>query len=173
MLGLLAEWIEENVAEVHEVQKKIQISNDNGDAFIGYVDFIVTLKNGKKVLIDLKTSSNPKAYYPEDSAETSRQLGIYSQETDVRDVAYLVADKKIRVREPRVRLSFIEGVITEEHLDDIIDEIEECTTEIKEKLEIGEEAFEKNTESCHKYGGCVYFNYCKKGDKKGLVYIKK
>ena len=173
ILEKVAEWIEENVAEVHSVQRKIHIENENGDSFIGYLDFIVTLKSGKKVLIDLKTSSNTAAYYPSDSASNSRQLGIYSQETGIKDVAYLVGDKKIRVREPRVRLAFIEGVITEEHLDEVFAEIEECTTEIKEKLEVGEEAFEKNLDSCHMYGSCQYFNFCKRGDMTGLVYVKK
>ena len=162
LLEKLSEWIEENVAIVHSVQKKIQIENEVGDTFIGYLDFVVTMKNGKKVLIDLKTSSNPTAYYPSDSASNSRQLGIYSQEENIQDVAYLVADKKIRVREPRVRISFIEGIITEEHLDEVFEEIEECTIEIKEKLEIGEDAFEKNLDSCTNFGGCEYFNFCKK-----------
>lgn len=172
LLEKLSEWVDENVLEVHSVQKKIVIKNENGDTFIGYLDFVVTLKSCKKVLIDLKTSSNPNAYYPVDSAIKSRQLGIYSQEEGIPDVAYLVADKKIRVREPRVRLKFIEGVITEEHLDEVFGEIEKYTTEIKEKLEIGEEAFEKNLDSCMKFSGCQYFNFCKKGDMKGLVYVK-
>jgi hypothetical protein len=173
LLEKINEWIQENVAEVHSVQKKIEIENEEGDMFIGYLDFVVTLKSGKKVLIDLKTSSNTTAYYPPDSASTSRQLGIYSQEEGIPDVAYLVGDKKIRVREPRVRLAFIEGVITEEHLDDVFEEIEECTIEIKEKLEMGEGAFEKNLNSCMNFGGCPYFNYCKNGAMKGLEYVKK
>jgi len=173
MIVKIKEWIDENVAEVHEVQKKISIENDNGDQFIGFLDFIVTLKCGKKVLIDLKSSSNTNAYYPADSAEKSVQLGIYSQEESVPNVAYLVADKKIRKREPRVRLTFIEGVITEEHLDDVFEMIEEVTVEIKEKLQDGEEAFEKNLDSCMKFGGCQYFNFCKKGYMKGLCFVKK
>jgi len=172
LLEKLSEWIDENVVEVHSVQKKISIENENGDSFIGFLDFIVTMKNGKKVLIDLKTSSNPSSYYPQQSASESIQLGIYSQEECVPDVAYLVADKKIRVREPKVRLSFIEGIITEEHLDNIFGKIEKYTTEIKEKLEIGEEAFSKNLDSCVNFGGCEFFNYCKKGDIKGLCYVK-
>jgi len=173
LLDKLDDWIQENVAEVHSVQKKIEIENEQGDMFIGYLDFVVTMTNGKKVLIDLKTSSNTTAYYPPDSASTSRQLGIYSQEEGIPDVAYLVGDKKIRKREPRVRLAFIEGVITEEHLDEVFAEIEECTLEIKEKLELGEDAFEKNLDSCMNFGGCPYFNFCKRGDLKGLEYVKK
>lgn len=173
LLDALAEWIEENVAEVHAVQKKIEIENNNGDKFIGYLDFIVTMKDGRKVLIDLKTSSNPNAYYPAESASESVQLGIYAQEEGITDVAYLVADKKIRVRDPRVRLKFVEGKITEKHLDNVFEGIEEATIEIKEKLKAGEKAFCKNLDSCTMYGSCQYFNYCKKGSLKGLEYVKK
>jgi len=171
LLDALDEWIEENVTEVHSVQKKIEIENENGDKFIGYLDFIVTLKDGRKVLIDLKTSSNPNAYYPATSAADSVQLGIYSQEEGITDVAYLVADKKIRKRDPKVRLKFVEGKITEEHLDKVFEDIEKVTIEIKEKLKTGEEVFEKNLDSCMKFAGCEFFNYCKKGCMKGLEYI--
>jgi len=128
----------------------------------------VKMKDGRKLLMDLKTSSNPKLYYPSDSTTKSRQLGIYSQEEGVKDVAYLIADKKIRARDPRVRLSFVEGVITEEHLDDIFAEIEEVTEEIKEKLPKGEKAFAKNLDSCNQFSGCEYRNFCQHGSKKGL-----
>jgi hypothetical protein len=168
LLEKLVEWVDTNVAEVISAQKKIEITNGEGDKFIGYLDFVVKMKDGRTLLIDLKTSSNPKLYYPEDAASKSRQLGIYSQEEGIPEVAYLIADKKIRVREPRVRLSFIEGVITEEHLDDVFAEIEEVTLEIKEKLGQGEKAFEKNLDSCMNYGGCQYRGLCNKGSMKGL-----
>ena len=173
MLPVIKKWIDENVAKVISVQKKIQIENDNGDAFIGYLDFIVELKDGRTVLIDLKTSSSPKTYYPEDSASESRQLGIYAQEEQIYDVAYLVVDKVIRVREPRVRLHYVEGTITEEHLDDVFEDIEDYTEEIKEKLEYGIGAFDKNLDSCHNYGNCEYIDFCKNGSLKGLEYVKK
>ena len=79
-----------------------------------------------------------------------------------------MADKKIRVREPRVRLSFVEGKITEEHLDEVFEEIETVTEKIKEKLQYGVGAFDKNLESCSKFGKCPYAVYCHKGSKDGL-----
>ena len=172
LLEALVEWIDENVAETIACQKKIEIENELGDKFIGYLDFIVKLKDGRTVLIDLKTSSNPKLYYPSDSASNSRQLGIYSQEEGISEVAYLVADKKIRKRVPRVRLSFVEGVITEEHLDNVFSEIEEVTIEIKDKLQKGKESFSKNLDSCDLYSGCPYKQYCKSGSLKGLEKVK-
>ncbi len=173
LLEKLIEWLDENVKEVVSVQKKIEITNGEGDKFIGYLDFVVIMKDGRKVLIDLKTSSNPKLYYPEDAASTSRQLGIYSQEEGIPEVAYLIADKKIRKTNSktgdRARISFVEGVITEEHLDDVFAEIEEVTLEIKEKLGKGEEDFKKNLDSCNDFSGCQYKGFCHKNKSmKGL-----
>lgn len=162
ILKALNEWVEENVAEVHEIQKKIEIENDEGDKFIGYLDFIVTLKDGRKVLVDLKTSSSITQYYPDGCVEDSRQLAIYAQECGLEHAAYLVIEKAIRKRDPKIRLSFIEGIITEEQLDKVFDEIAEVTMEIKEGC------FEKNEDSCWNYGGCQYRNLCHNGSKKGL-----
>lgn len=169
ILEKLEEWITENVVEVHSVQKKIELENDNGDKFIGYSDFIVTLKDGKKYLIDLKTSSDPNKYYPEDSASNSPQLAIYSlEEDDLDGVAYLVGDKKIRKREPKARLHFIDGEITEEFLDEVFEQIEQATTEIKEKLEFGQGAFEQNKDACSNFSGCEYRGLCWKGKMDNL-----
>ena len=168
IVNCLQEWVDENVAEVKAIQKKIEISNEEGDTFVGYLDFVIVNKEGKTILVDLKTSSNPSAYYPEDSANNSRQLGIYSQEEEISDVAYLVIDKTMRVKYPKVRLHFIEGVITEEHLDEVFYQIEKVTENIKEKLELGEGAFNWNKDSCSKFGGCEYSQYCWKGKKDKL-----
>lgn len=172
IIEALREWIEENVAEVHSVQKKSVLENENGDFFYLVHDFTVTLKNGRKVLIDLKTSSDPKKYYPEDAASKSAQLATYyHEEREVDRVAYLVGDKKIRKREPRVRLSFVEGEITEEFLEETFEEIEIFVDEVKEKLYIGEEAFEKNKEACAGYGGCDYCGLCWKNSMDKLEEI--
>jgi hypothetical protein len=162
-LEALEEWIDENVKEVHAIQKKIEIKNDEGDVFVGYLDFVVTLMDGRKILVDLKTSSNPKAYYPEGCVEESRQLAIYAQEEGLDAAAYLVIDKVIRKRDPRVRLHFIEGEVTEEQLDQVFDEIADVTVRIKNK------EFPKNKDSCFAYGSkCEYYNFCHFGKKKGL-----
>jgi len=170
MIEALKEWIDENIDEVIAVQKKIEAKNQEGDTLIGYLDFIVKLKDGRTVLIDLKTSSDMNRYYPTDSAEKSRQLGIYAHQTGVFEVAYLVVDKKIRKRKPRVRLKFVEGTITDEFLDDMFDEIVETTVGIKDKLKIGKKAFDKNSDLCYtRFGkGCDYKDYCNGGKMNGL-----
>lgn len=162
LLPALDKWIVENVAEVHAIQQKIEIENAEGDKLIGFLDFIVTLKDGRKILIDLKTTSSIAQYYPEGCVEDSRQLAIYAQECGLDLAGYLVIEKYIRKREPRIRLELITGTITDEQLDEVFDEIEEVTMDIKE------EKFDKNEKSCYKFGKCDYYNLCHHGSKKGL-----
>lgn len=162
MLPEFFKWVDENVETVNSCQRKIEIENELGDTFIGYLDFDVTLKNGKRYIFDLKTSSNPKAYYPDTSASESMQLGIYSSVTDIPLVGYFVIDKSIRKREPRVRSKEVRGEITEEFLDETFDKIEEV------RYNITQGRFEKNTESCFEYGRCQYHNLCKNGSMAGL-----
>lgn len=157
----LNEWIQENVVEVHAIQKEIRIENDEGDVFKGFLDFVVTLKDGRKILVDLKTTSSMK-YYPEGCVENSRQLAIYAQEEGLDIAGYLVVEKNIRKREPKVRVHFIEGEITEEQLDKTFDEIAEATLAIKQ----GD--YPKNEDNCFKFGKCDYYNLCHYGSKKGL-----
>ena len=59
----------------------------------------------------------------------------------------------------------IEGEITEEQLDRVFDEIADVVMDIKE------EKFEKNENSCYNYGGCEYKNFCHKGKKNGLEIV--
>lgn len=165
LLPALDTWIKENVAEVHAIQQKIEIENAEGDKLIGYLDFIVTLKDGRKILIDLKTTSSIAQYYPQGCVEDSRQLAIYAFKCGLDLAGYLVIDKYIRKREPRIRLELIEGEITEEQLDRVFDEIADVVMDIKE------EKFEKNENSCYNYGGCEYKNFCHKGKKNGLEIV--
>lgn len=161
----LCNWIKKNVAEVHYIQKKILLKNNKGDSFIGFLDFVVTLKDGRKFLIDLKTTSS-MSYYQEGCVEQSPQLAIYSEDLGIRNAAYLVIEKNIRKRKPRVRLHFIEGVITEDQLDKVFKEIAEATVDIKKGK------FKKNKDACFKFGKCPYYDLCHFGKKKGLEVVK-
>ena len=157
----LCNWIKDNVAEVHHIQKKILLENAKGDKFIGYLDFVVTLKNGKKVLVDLKTTSSMQ-YYKDGCVEESPQLAIYAEDLGIRDAAYLVIEKNVRKRKPRVRLHYIEGTLSEEHMEKVFYDIAEATVAIKK----GE--YSKNKDSCFKFGNCAYYDLCHFGKKDGL-----
>ena len=168
LLEKFIEWIDENVAEVHSTQKYVEIENEEGDKLRGYLDAVVTLNSGKKVVLDFKTSSDAARHYAEGCVEESQQLAIYAQEEGLDDAAYLAGCKNIRKREPRVRLHYVEGKITEEFLDEVFESIDDVLHEIREGK------FPKNKDSCFEYGRCQYYDYCHKGKSmKGLVDLNK
>lgn len=104
MLEKAMEVIDENVEDVICTQKKVEITNDDGDSIVGYIDFIVKWKDiPAPVLFDLKTSS---IQYEEDSVKTSQQLSLYlhalANDEDLSDVyngrlaGYFVLHKRIK-----------------------------------------------------------------------------
>lgn len=62
------------VVKVHSVQEKIELTNEEGDSIIGYIDFVAELKDEGTVVFDLKTSASQ---YAEGAVLTSPQLSIY------------------------------------------------------------------------------------------------
>lgn len=171
ILPTFEKWAFENVKEVHGVQFKIKITNEYGDSFIGYGDFEVTLNSGKRVVFDFKTTSNLEQQYHAKSADESVQLGIYSQERDNPNVAYIAFDKNIRKRTPRLRWKVVEGTITEDHLDNVFEEIQDVMTQLKDDTEF-KKAEDKSI--CYNFAGCKYYNYChNKNCMDGLIKLEK
>lgn len=166
MLDVLHKWSIDNIKEVHGVQTKFEIFNEVGDKFILILDLDATMKDGVRRTLDLKTASNAVNQYPDGCIDTSMQLHGYSQETNP-DVGYVILDKNIRKKEPRVRLREIYGRVTDEMLDETFDTIEEVTELIRS------EEFPKNRDSCFKYGKCQYYDLCHNGDSKGLRHYKR
>ena len=89
MLDGFMQWIYPQIVEVYEVQKHI-VSKDG--KIHGYSDFTCKLKNGLKVLADLKTSKMP---YAKDAVEKSPQLALYADIEDYTHAAFIVLSKTI------------------------------------------------------------------------------
>ncbi len=87
MLASFQKWILPQIKEVHEIQTHL----DNGKVH-GYLDFIVTLTDGRKVLFDLKTSKMP---YKKDAVLTSPQLSLYAAMKDVEYAGFIVLVKNL------------------------------------------------------------------------------
>lgn len=64
------------IKEVIEVQKKVELLDDDGNNFNGIVDAIVRLQDGRVVVMDNKTSS---PVYKQDSVAKSEQLAMYQE----------------------------------------------------------------------------------------------
>jgi hypothetical protein len=99
---LLYAFIEQfmpNVEEVLAIQKHAYLKDENtGDAVMGYLDFVLKLKDREKpTIFDLKTSANP---YKQEQIEQTDQLTLYAAiegenfKTD--DVGYVVCVKNIK-----------------------------------------------------------------------------
>lgn len=162
LLPEITQWAEDNIKEVHSMQHKIYLEDDE-DIFTGYVDLVATLKDGIKRVIDFKTTA---VKYKEGDADTSQQLTIYAEHMQIDRVAFLAFEKNIRKREPRTRFAFIEGITTETQKDEVFQGITESIEEIKKKQ------FDKNEKSCYNYGKCDYFNLCHKNSLKGLKVLE-
>lgn len=84
------------IKEVLAVQKQIEIVNDAGDSIIGFLDFAVEWEDGKRYILDNKTTYRE---YEEDSATRSQQLILYyhaeKQELKLDGVGYVVLYKSI------------------------------------------------------------------------------
>jgi hypothetical protein len=163
MLDALKKWADKNILEVVSLQRKIEIENDFGDKLIGFLDLEARLKHdGILRTLDLKTASKPKAQYPDNKIGNSMQLTIYSELTQ-RAVGYIVVSKDIKKKDPRVEVRELYGEISEEQADSVFEKIDYAMAGIRA------EKFDKNTDSCFKFGPCPFINYCSKGDMKGLV----
>lgn len=91
------------IEKVLTVQKNFEIANPEGDLLIGYVDLIVTLKNGENYLLDNKTSSRP---YKMDSPKRSQQLVLYyhalKEEYNLKGVGFIVLYKAIKKNKVKI-----------------------------------------------------------------------
>lgn len=109
-LAILEQYNEQiipDIEEVYLVQKKIEITNDQDDSFIGFVDFVAKWRpTGKTILFDNKTSS---IKYAPDAARDSEQLATYYEalkdDLKIDGVGYIVIQKVLRKKKlPRVQI---------------------------------------------------------------------
>lgn len=70
MLDSFDKWIAPQISSAENIQHHVV-----GDGVQGYLDFTCTLKDGRNVLMDLKTSKMP---YSKDSVKYSAQLSLYA-----------------------------------------------------------------------------------------------
>ena len=143
------------------VQNKIEIPNQDGDTFVGVVDFIAKLKDGRTVLFDNKTAS---AKYPKNKVVKSQQLSLYLENfPEIRYAGYVVLIKNPE-REKGLTHQILIDEIPEETRKDSFDRLEKALYDIKNKK------FEMNLKSCHKFNKpCEYMHLCKYGNPEGLV----
>jgi len=163
-----------NIKKVIEVQKYFSIPNDANDEIIGFADLICELKDGRLVILDNKTSSSA---YKDDAVtnfDTGKQTALYFEafkhKYTLDAAGFLVLEKKIRKKDPRVRTQIIIDTPPEEIIQKTFDEFDEVLHNIKQGH------FECNSPKCDQYGQeCCYKKYCQSNGKdlSGLIKLKK
>ena len=153
------------IQEVFDIQKEVQLLNESGDKLRGKIDFIASFKDdpSTKFIIDNKTSSEP---YSGDSVKKSVQLSIYTEAENTSQAAYVVLEKKIRFKEPRVRIQIIKDSISEEQKQSVFSTIESKLS----KIAGNEFNLKSNAKECFFFGKkCEYFDLCWNNSTKGLI----
>ena len=168
ILKTYKEEIIPKIEEVFSIQEFISIKNLEGDKLIGYIDFTASFIDEPEVkyVIDNKTSS--KAYTDND-IKMSEQLSIYAEYKQLKNIAYIVMEKNIRVRDPQVRINILKGKITKNFTNITFDNIENTL------LNIRDDYYPKDTSSgCNFFGSkCEYYDLCFKNKMtKQLINLK-
>lgn len=153
------------IDEVLSVQNAISIINEEGDEFVGIVDFICKLKDGRTVLMDNKTSS---AKYPKNKVIKSQQLSLYLENfPEIEYAGYCVLIKN-PAKEKGLTFQLMVDKIPEETKAESFRHLEETLQKIKNN------EFSCNFKSCMKYGKpCAYERLCRYNDPTGLISSKR
>jgi hypothetical protein len=164
MLKAYAQNILPEIEEVFDIQKEVELINESGDKLRGKIDFIASFKDDPtaRLIIDNKTSSEA---YKSDSVANSVQLAIYCEAETCNRAAYIVMEKKMRIKEPRARTQIVKDTITEEHKQKTFDIVEQKLNNI------ACENFSKkdSPKDCAFFGKpCEFFNLCWHGKMDGL-----
>lgn len=183
------------IIEVHSIQRQTNLTNSQGDAYIGVIDFIATWDDGNKYIFDNKTASRK---YLDNSVKTSTQLMTYSEDTGINLAGYIIMLKSLTwdkhnkctkcdyasisrhvqcpkkcgalefTYEPKVSIQIILDSVVEENKDKMFLEIQDIADSIKE------ENFEPDWNKCANVFGqkCPYYDYCRNESLDGLVIVQ-
>ena len=153
------------IKEVFDIQKQVHLENSSGDVIRGKIDFIASFVDDPdtKVICDNKTAS--KAYL-EDSVAKSMQLSIYCESEELEKAAYVVVEKQVRKKEPKVRINIIKDTVMEESFESAFQKVDSALQLIHSN------AFEKKADKkeCWFFGKkCEYFGVCWFNDFTGIT----
>lgn len=160
-----------NIAEVYSIQKEISIKSDLNDEIVGKIDLIASFTDKPNVpfICDNKTSSKA---YKEDSVINSEQLSTYSAAEDNQNGAYLVVQKEVFKKVPKIHTQIIKDTIPVSTIEKTLDIFGEVCQNIEAS---GEDIqnYPKNESSCFAFGKtCPYYSLCKYNNSEHLIDCK-
>jgi len=163
MLEAYKTQIMPQIFEVYSIQERITLPNEAGDEITGLIDFTCSFVDepGTMYVCDNKTSSKP---YKASETSLSEQLATYCEFKQTTKAAYVVIEKKIYAKIPKIHTQILRDDITEATFAETFAHFEEALYSIS----TGD--FEQNFKSCFDYGRlCPYFALCKHNNAEGLV----
>lgn len=171
--------------EHFSAQREISMTNEEGDRIVGYIDYVVFMKDHGWVILDLKTAGMS---YNMHKIDTSEQLRTYvaaiGDEIGSRKAGYAVLLKKVKLDKvcnkcgaekqgmakkcksegcdgeyskatPRGETQLLIKDFKDEELDDILEDYMNVAVAMKNEVNF------KNTESCFAFGRkCEYYDHC-------------
>lgn len=165
LLKAYREQVLPQIEYVYNVQTRLLLSDDEGNTIEGIEDFQASFKDEPGVIRSCDNKTSSKAYAA-DSVATSDQLALYSTITGLDKAAYVVMEKDIRKKEPRVRISIIRGDISKGLAESMLDKFDNAVYTINSK-EFPESGKDKG---CRPFGQlCDYYGLCHKGSMDFLV----
>jgi len=163
MLEAYRDRVLPQIYEVFAIQKQVEIVNAQGDKITGAIDFIASFTDNptRKYICDNKSSS--KAYKANAVLE-SDQLATYCEAEGMNYAAYVVVEKTIYKKHPKIHTQIIKSEVKEAQLQATFDKFEQAVYTVEEKR------FDKNFDACFSYGKlCPYFSLCKHGKIGNLI----
>ena len=153
------------IHRVYAIQKHIHLENHSGDIIRGKIDFVCSFVEDpeKKYICDNKTASQP---YPDDSVANSLQLAIYCESEQINMAAYVVAQKKMRKKDPKVRINIIKDKVSEESYVSAFTKVDNVLYNIN----AGQFHKKDNQKECFSFGRkCEFYKLCWFNNSEGLV----
>lgn len=166
MIDAYRDQIIPKIDSVESLQEQVTIENEHGDTIGGAIDLIASFKDepGVFYIVDNKSSSKP---YDKDAVINSEQLATYCEYKKSYKAAFIVIEKTVHKKEPKIRTQIIKDTIPERNVQKTFDEFEKVVHNISG------EVFKKNYDACFQYGRmCPYFALCKSNGKNMKNLIK-
>lgn len=155
ILETYREEIMPQIHKVHSIQERVNLPNESGDMIDGVIDFVASFTDDPETVyvVDNKTSAQA---YKQDKLTVSEQLHLYAYYKELNHIAYIVCEKGIRKREPRVRVNILKGEVDDEFTSDLLDSYESTLYNIRE------ENFNPDFKSgcSFFYKPCEYYSIC-------------
>jgi hypothetical protein len=168
MLDAYKNQIFPEIAEVYDIQKRIEITNEMGDTITGLIDVVASFTDKPNVpfICDNKTSSKA---YSDDSVANSEQLSTYCEAEGNFNAAYLVVQKTVFKKVPFIRTQVIKDTINDTIIEKTFDIYENLCNNLSEAGD-DIENYPHNWNSCFDFGKlCPYYSLCKHGNKDHLI----